>query len=304
MNPYPPSITLPETPLPETPPLETPYHSTILTPLKEPSASLLVQRCHAVAGVVAYELRRTITPWRMALWGCMVAIPVALTGTVAYLLRGQLSSDPNVQMAFAWMLYVLMPQAITMLGMLLWATPTVNSELESQSWVYSIVRPGGRQAMLLGKYVIAVLWTASCGAVASTLAVPMLTLAAPFHTWLALIALCVLSSIAHGALFAFIGVMLQRRAMVLAFSYTILVEVFLGWIPAVINKFTVAFRLRSLYFQWLELPMVDFLENPEMLASQTASWIHIACLLLGSALLLAIAAWWVERAQYRWQSEV
>lgn len=284
--------------------LETPYQSSVLAPLNQPGTGLLVQRCNAVVGVVAYEFRRSITPWRIALWGFMVAIPVALTGTVAYLLRGQLSSEPNVQMAFAWMLYVLMPQAITMLGMLLWATPIVNSELESQSWIYSIVRPGGRQAMLLGKYVIAVLWTSSCGAVASTLAVPMLTLAAPFHTWLALIALCVLSSIAHGALFAFIGVMLQRRAMVLTFSYTILVEVFLGWIPAVVNKFTVAFRLRSLYFHWLELPMVDFLENPEMLASETASWIHILCLLLGSALLLAIAAWWVERAQYRWQSEV
>jgi hypothetical protein len=284
--------------------LETPYQSSVLAPLTQPRAGLLVQRCNAVVGVVAYELRRSITPWRIALWGFMIAIPVALTGTVAYLLRGSLSSEPNVQMAFAWMLYVLMPQAITMLGMLLWATPIVNSELESQSWIYSIVRPGGRQAMLLGKYVIAVLWTSSCGAVASTLAVPMLNLAAPLYTWLALVALCILSSIAHGALFAFIGVMFQRRAMVLAFTYTILVEVVLGWIPAVINKFTVAFRLRSLYFQWLELPMVDFLENPEMLASQTPSWIHILCLLLGSALLLAIAAWWVERAQYRWQSEV
>ncbi|MBM3964157.1 MAG: hypothetical protein FJ308_03690 [Planctomycetes bacterium] len=276
----------------------------VLAPLHQSISPLLVQRYHAVAGVIAYEFRRTITPWRIALWVFMIAIPVALTVTVAYQLRGSLSDDPNIQMAFAWMLYVLMPQAITMLGMLLWATPIVNSELESQSWIYSIVRPGGRQAMLLGKYVIAVLWTSSCGAVASTLAVPMLNLAAPFYNWLALVALCILSSIAHGALFAFIGVMFQRRAMVLAFTYTVLVEVVLGWIPAVINKFTVAFRLRSLYFQWLELPMVDFLENPEMIASQTSSWIHISCLLMGSAVLLAVAAWRVERAQYRWQSEV
>lgn len=281
-----------------------PPRDSVLAPLHQPISPLLVQRCHAVAGVIAYEFRRSITPWRIALWGFMIAIPVSLTVTVAYLLRGALSADPNVQMAFAWMLYVLMPQAITMLGMLLWATPIVNSELESQSWIYSIVRPGGRQAMLLGKYVIAVLWTSSCGAVASTLAVPMLNLAAPFYNWLALVALCILSSIAHGALFAFIGVMFQRRAMVLAFTYTVLVEVVLGWIPAVINKFTVAFRLRSLYFQWLELPMVDFLENPEMIASQTSSWIHISCLLMGSAVLLAVAAWRVERAQYRWQSEV
>ncbi|MFN7737597.1 MAG: hypothetical protein ACK52S_17975 [Pirellula sp.] len=281
-----------------------PTRGSVLAPLAQPSEQLLVQRCHAIAGVISYELRRSITPWRIALWGVMIAIPVSLAVTVAYQLRGTLSNDPNVKMAFAWMLYILMPQAITMLGMLLWATPIVNSELESQSWIYSIVRPGGRQAMLIGKYVIAVLWTSSCGAVASTLAVPMLNLAAPFYTWLALVALCVLSSIAHGALFAFIGVMFQRRAMVLAFTYTVLVEVVLGWIPAVINKFTVAFRLRSLYFQWLELPMVEFLENPEMLASQTSSWIHVACLLVGSAILLAAAAWRVERAQYRWQSEV
>lgn len=281
-----------------------PSRVNVLAPLSQPSVHLFVHRIQAISGVIAYELLRSITPWRLALWGFMIAIPVALTVTVAYQLRGSLSSDPNVQMAFAWMLYVLMPQAITMLGMLLWATPIVNAELESQSWIYSIVRPGGRQAMLLGKYVIAVLWTSSCGAVASTLAVPMLNLAAPFYTWLALVALCVLSSIAHGALFAFIGVMFQRRAMVLAFTYTVLVEVVLGWIPAVINKFTIAFRLRSLYFQWLDLPMVEFLENPEMLASQTASWVHITCLLVGSALLLAVASWRVERAQYRWQSEV
>ncbi len=45
-------------------------------------------------------------------------------------------------------MFVLLPQVVTVLGLLLWATPVVHSELEGQTWVYAVVRPGGGELCL------------------------------------------------------------------------------------------------------------------------------------------------------------
>jgi ABC-type transport system involved in multi-copper enzyme maturation permease subunit len=261
---------------------------------------------NGIGAVIQYEFQRSLTTWRIGLWIAMILFPVALIGTVSYLVlvRGEISQTAEFRVAFVLVLFVLLPEVVTVLGMLLWATPIVNSELEGQTWIYSLVRPGGRRSILLGKYVVAVLWTASCGSIAATLTIPLIGIDQPLKTWGILVGLCWLSSIAHGALFATLGVLFQRRIMVLAFVYAIAIEAALGWIPAVINKFTIAYRLRSILFQWLDLPMTDRVLSSQLVSDGTPTWIHLACLIIGSAVLLGFACWRIGFAQYSWQSEV
>lgn len=269
-----------------------------------PIAATGLRAWNGMMAVARYEIVRAMTPWRIALWIAMVLFPVLLVGTVSYNLRRSVELPPDAEVAFAMILFVLLPEVVTVLGMLLWATPVVSSELEGQTWIYSLVRPGGRRSVLLGKYLVAVLWTASCGVLSASLALPMTGIANGFQVWWMLVVLCLLSSMAHGALFAFLGVMFQRRIMVIAFIYAIIVEAVLGWIPAMINKFTVAYRLRSLLFQWLELPIPPGMRSSELFTDGTSAWVHIACLVGGSIVLLGVASWRIGQAQYSFQSEV
>lgn len=252
-------------------------------------------------GVFRYELTRSLTPLRIMLWVGLSLFPVILVSFVRFfMIRAGASTDDFLGLTVV--LFILLPEVITILCMLLWATPIVNAELESQTWVYSVVRPKARWALITGKYLVAVTWTASCTSLSATLAIPIIGMDGALKVWFTMTCLCWLSAICYGALFMLIGTLIQRRAMVVAFGYTILVEFILATIPAVINRFTVSFRLWSILYNSIDIP-------PELLDAnfmiQDSSTIgNIAVLLAASAFLLTVAIWRIQKAQFRWQSEV
>ena len=276
------------------------------------STSILGRLMTAVPGVITYEIRRAMTPWRMLLWGAMLVIPVALLITVATLTRERSIPGDETDFVFSMLLYFLIPEVQTLLGMLLLASPIVNSELESQTWVYSLVRFAGRRSLLLGKYIVAVLWTTTCGICTATIAIPFLPLQNPLGVWGTLCVLCILSSLAHGALFMLIGVLFQKRVMVIAFVYAIGVEGVLGWIPAVINQFTIAYRLRSILFRWLDLSVsrvtrqqdADQFVRNGLVADDPSGWTQVGLTFVITAALLGAALLLVERLQASFQSEL
>ena len=277
----------------------------------------------AVPGVVSYELARSMTLGRSAMFLLMVCIPTALLIAVAQLTPeeakytfdvSELNKDEIVvraetNLAFSMLVYLLIPQVMTMLGMLVLASPIVHSELEGQTWVYSLVRHAGRRSLLLGKYIVAVLWTSTAGILAVSLATPFLPLKNPTQLWMTASLLCLLASLAYGALFALIGVVMQKRVMVISFVYALVAEGVLAWIPAVINQFTIAYRLRSILFRWLNLSVDQYFQNDgfvrnAMVAQDPSGWTQIACVLLIAGALLGLAVWLVEKVQYSFQSEL
>ena len=240
----------------------------------------------ATPGVVSYELARSRTPARIAMFVLMAGIPTALLIAVANLTPARFRTDQQTNLAFCVLLYALVPQVMTMLGMLVLASPIVHTELEGQTWIYSLIRYRGRRSLLLGKYIVAVLWT-----------------------WITISLLCVLSSLAYGALFILIGVVFQKRVMVISFVYALLAEGLLAWIPAVVNQFTIAYRLRSILFRWLDLSVEKFFRSDGMVsngmvAEDPTGLVQIGWVLAITALLLALALWLVERLQYSFQSEL
>lgn len=256
-----------------------------------------------IVGVASYEWFRSLTPIRIALWIVMIFFPSSLILVVAFSAPERLLRSPDYQSIMAILFFVLLPEIVTILGMLLWATPIVNAEMEGQTWIYSVVRPEGRRSMLLGKYIVAVLWTTTCGWVAASITIPFAGFSDPLRAWWVMLALCFLSSITHGALFVLIGVLIQRRSMVLAFFYAVVVEGMLGWIPAVINQFTIAYRIRSLMATWLDIPLNESMQTSELVSDGVSPWVHIAWLLGGAAVFLGIACWRVQSAQYIGKTE-
>jgi ABC-type transport system involved in multi-copper enzyme maturation permease subunit len=264
-----------------------------------------------------------MTPGRWAMFLLMVCIPTALliavsqltpneakyTVNVSQLPDGKTTIRDETNLAFCMLVYLLIPQVMTMLGMLVLASPIVHSELEGQTWIYALVRHAGRRSLLLGKYLVAVLWTSTAGILAVSLATPFLPLQNPAQLWLTASLLCLLASLAYGALFALIGVVMQKRVMVISFVYALVAEGVLAWIPAVINQFTIAYRLRSILFRWLDLSVDEYFPNMglarnAMVAQDPSGWVQVAWVLLISGILLGLALWLVETIQYSFQSEL
>lgn len=256
-------------------------------------------------GVFKLELVRTMTFGRIMAWFAMALFPPTLVGIASWQIGYHHAiSELEMNFGFVFMLFLLIPQVVTVLGLLLWATPIVHSELEAQTWVYAVVRPGARRAVLLGKYCIAVLWTFSCSSVAVTMAIPFTSVTDPVTTWFVLCFLNLISAVAYAALFVTIGTLLQKRAMVSAFIYGLFVEAILSSLPATINQLTVSFRLRSILFQMLDLNLSVAAEMGRFFDTSNSVSFHLIFLAIYTVVLLGIALWRVQASQFVWQSEV
>lgn len=239
-------------------------------------------------GVAWFELKRSVSVARLSLWVLVALFPFVLVLMVR--LRNEaVAGEPIPPDAMLAVLFFLIVRVACVLGLLLWATPVVHSEIEARTWIYAATRPGGTASIVLGKYAVAILWSFSAGVVATILAVPISGVDHPLWTWLVLTALVGLAVIAYGAVFTIIGTVVQRRAMVIAILYIVLVEGALSLIPATINRFTVGFRLLSLLVQWMGLDEHQEAEQFRMLFGDATPLTHIAILLGYSVVLLAIA---------------
>lgn len=193
-----------------------------------------------------FELRRSMTLGRMLIWLVLVMFPVAIMGVR----RAYVATDQVEEWGI--LLYFLVPEVISLLGLLLWATPIISTEIEGQTWIYLAMRRSGRADVLLGKYLTAVLWSLSAALLSTAICVAMLGTAASVKLWTVMSLLCVLSCFAHASLYVLIGALFFRRTMVSAVFYTLAIEYGLSLVPALANKLTINYRLRGLLADWME----------------------------------------------------
>ena len=246
-----------------------------------------------VGAVFTFEWRRSFTAPRLAWLAALGAFPPAIVVLINIAISNASPRDRQQVEPWTLTLFVLGPMVVSMLGVFLWATPAVSSELEQRSWTYLAVRPNGNRAVLLGKYLVAVTWTLPSALIGITIAVILTAVpfSDAFRLWLTLVRLIIISTLAYGAIYSLIGVIMQKRAMVVAVAYTLVLEVFVGWIPAMINQFTVQFRLRSLLVDWMgmrhgEIGRAFMKQN---LLSAAPTWHHIAILFCGIVFVLGTA---------------
>lgn len=240
--------------------------------------------------VVRFELKRSWTPGRIALWAILAAFPVAL---IAVLQR-----QPGLRSveALGFTAYFLVPEVVCLLGLMLWATPAISVELEGQTWVYLAMRRSGRSLVLLGKWLTAVLWSCSAAVVSLTACVRLIAPPDPLKLWTVLNALALLSCLAHAALYVFLGAVFYRRTLVAAVFYTLAIEFGMSFVPAVVNKLTINYRLRGLLAQWMDWE--EARSAAESIFGAEPPTVHLTALALTTALLLAAALLRVARAEY------
>jgi ABC-type transport system involved in multi-copper enzyme maturation permease subunit len=252
----------------------------------------------APLGVAWFELRRSFSPGRLSLWFLVAFFPMLLTAMV----RVQAGEDvPNE--AVVVMLFILVIRVACVMGLLLWATPLVSNEIEGKTWIYIVTRPHGSLGIVLGKFLIAILWSLTAGLVASTSAVLVSGVDDMMRTWMVLSSLVVLGCLAYGGLFTLIGAMVQRRAMVVAIIYAVIVEGVLTLVPATINRFTIGYRLSALMLQWMGYTEGENRDRYELFFDAAAPHYHVILLLLLTAGLLVGAIFRVRQGSYLTEAE-
>lgn len=189
-----------------------------------------------------FEWSRSFTVARLAWWSAMAVFPSALLFLIRQDAPHALRDDEGLSVV----LYFLIVRVLCPLNLLLWATPIIHAELEAKTWSFLAVRPHGKSSVLLGKYLAAVAWTIASGWVSTALVVTFGPPADPVRVALLIGKLVVFSSVAYGAVYALLGVLFLKRAMVVTVGYTLLVEGALTVVPAVVNEFTIAYRLRTI----------------------------------------------------------
>ncbi len=88
--------------------------------------------------------------------------------------------------------------------------------------------------------------------------------------------LTVLGGVTYCSLFCGIGCIAPRRAMLIAFSYTLIFETVVAFVPAIVNRLTIQYHLRCLLNRWVDLEVP--LEGQELFFSDWPAWWHVAVL--------------------------
>ena len=86
--------------------------------------------------------------------------------------------------------------------------------------------------------------------------------------------------------------------MVIAVAYTLIFEFLVSMIPAVINKFTVQYRLRGLLFTWMDWRDLVSPEAGAVLLGTEPAWLHVLILCGGVVVILAVAVQLIQHKEY------
>ena len=257
-----------------------------------------------IAATALFDFRRSLTISRLSIFVVLSLFPPAIMAINLF--------GPGLDAAAAPVIIGVTVMMVGILAELLWATPIVYGELEGKTWLFLAVRPRGIMAVLLGKYLIAVLWTMAVCSIAMTICVLLAATAQipnALQMWRVFLILITLAAFAYAAIFALIGVIFHRRAMVFAMAYVIVFEVFIAQIPAVINQLTVRHHLTALAVKWLDFRYLGGEEVPEfilqqMLGVQEPDWQNILMVAATAAIALAASMWIICSREYLSAEEV
>ena len=200
------------------------------------------------------------------------------------------------------LIFGLIPQALLPLAALIFASGTVQDEVEEQTLTYLLIRPIPRWMIYLTKVVgtwlvlslLISLFTAAALVVVywgtGELAPDALARRAGGFS-----AILTLSLLAYTAVFGFLG-LLVHRSLLLGVAYILLLEGVAANIDFVSRRFTVMYYVRTLSARWLDLHGADWSIDPE--TAPTAATC-ILMLIAAGAVAALLGAWLFSVLEFR-----
>ena len=204
--------------------------------------------------------------------------------------------------AFTVFLYMMYPQALSMLATLLYGGSLLAGEIEDKTLAYLFTRGLPRWKVLAGKYLATA--TVLTAMVMLGMSVSFVLCGAPMgiRTWLALAAAIVAACFTFTAIFCLLGLLVPRRAIPIGVFYALVVEFALSTIPAMVNELTATYYIRSLAWRIADIPLPADAEDFERElaplwtgASGPHSLLALLCLTL---VTLTVSAAIIHRKQW------
>jgi ABC-type transport system involved in multi-copper enzyme maturation permease subunit len=252
-----------------------------------------------VAAVFMFEWRRAFSAPRLAWWAVLTLFPAFI---VTLIRVSPIQTIPRE--AWAVFLFALVPMLVTMLGSFLWMTPAVSAELERRSWVYLAVRPNGPATVLLGKFLTACTWVLPATLCGLTLAVGIAQTGDAWRLWTAIAKLACIACPAYAAIYLMLGVLIPKRAMVIAVAYTLIFELIIAFVPAMINKLSIQYRLRALLLNWADIKIGDSREFETMaFVDNSPPWHHVTVLIVYTLTLLLVSTALIRFREFKTADE-
>ena len=251
----------------------------------------------SITATIRFETSRVLRVERL-----IVALVMVLFPPVMIMILEQSGANPAPEFSVS-----ILCGMVCMLSLLLWATSNVYTELEGRSWTFVTSRPHGRWSILFGKFFIAFTWSFLISWIALTLCMfiqfqdGLQSGKSRFEVWSVFSILLFLASLSYSSIFSLMGVIIQRRAMMIAVGYFLIVEMVLAWIPAMIGKIAITHHMFSISIQRLGL----FLPGSDDDMSQILeiynlypSWFHYVSIFAITGFCLCAAAFIIRFREY------
>ena len=254
-----------------------------------------------------FELRRSMSAQRVSVTAGLALFPPAMLALLIFGAKVSNADGGALMVDSAQFLAVFLTALVLLLGLLLWATPNVYSELEGKSWLFIASRPHGRSSVFLGKFMASVLVSLTICFVAVSLCVLVIKrnneTIEPIHLWLSMNFVYLLATLIYAAVFSLIGVVFVKRAMVVGAGFLIGFDVFLASLPgALINRFTVRHHLQEIGIAtmgwFFPAPAGSEKEYRFIYGQEWATWIHVTLILVATILLLIAGAKVISSREY------
>ena len=258
-----------------------------------------------------FELRRSMSVQRISVSAGLSLFPPAM---LTLLIIGAKISDDDggkLMLESAQFMAVFLTALVLLLGLLLWATPNVYSELEGKSWLFVASRPSGRRSIFLGKFMASVLVSLAICFMAISLCVLVIyhydakndATSDPARLWLSMNFVFALATLIYASLFSLIGVLFVKRAMVVGAGFLIGFDVFLASLPgALINRFTVRHHLQEIGIAtmgwFFPSPAGNEKEYRIIYGDPWPTWIHVTVILVATLVLLVIGIKVITSREY------
>ncbi|QEG23825.1 hypothetical protein [Mariniblastus fucicola] len=257
-----------------------------------------------------FEMQRSFSMQRLASSLGMVLFPPLMLWMI--ILGATRTQGAGEVLAYVLFTIIFLVALVSLLSLLLWATPNVHGEIEGKTWSFIAMRPGGRISNFLGKYLTAVMVSFATAFLALTLCVVVAnrygTLGGGSEPWEKLGILTGIFAIAcvvYGAILSMLGAWFTKRAMVVGAGYLIGVETILSAVPAVVSSFTMSYHLRRLGELWLGWFLPDSQPEYEMIFGPAGPvWFHLLCLGIAAVAALLVGGLIVVNRQYAMGEEV
>jgi hypothetical protein len=247
--------------------------------------------------VMLFEFRRSMSLGRLSAFWVLSLFPPAMVLLISFMAF----DVPSYPVIILFLTFI-----VCILALLLWATPNVYAELENRNWVFLASRPRGRVALLIGKWLAALSAAIIVCSLAVVLCWTVVALRSEMfrsegiawisRTCLVSIGFWAIACVNYAALFSLLGVIFQRRAMVIATVYTVLNECVLAFVFALVSKFSIRYHLIAVaysMFGWIfpfrrpddELMETMFLGLPLWVNYLLLAVIPAGCLLAASFII-------------------